>query len=110
MVLLQQQQTYKYTSMVLQQRYPGERGFSEMSICLFHRSKGITTKTANNDNVHGTIDMQNETHKLCVFHVTQLVASFGLELVVRSWNEHPIRGIYIYFIPNDKMYTIIVIH
>ena len=49
MILLQQLQTYKYTSRVLQQRYPGERGFSEMSVCLFHRSKGITTKTANNE-------------------------------------------------------------
>ena len=47
--LLQQQQTYKYTSMVLQQKYPGERGFSEMNVCLFHRSKGITTKAANNE-------------------------------------------------------------
>ena len=56
-----------------------------------------------------TIDMQNKTHKFCVSHVTQLVASFGLDIVVRSWNEHPIRVIYLYFIPNDKMYTIIVI-
>ena len=54
--------------------------------------------------------MQNEMHKLCVFHVTQLVANFEMDIVVRSWNEHPIRGIYIYFRPNDKMYTVIVIH
>ena len=35
--------------MILQQRYPRERGFSEMSVCLFHESKGITTKATNNE-------------------------------------------------------------
>ena len=36
MELLQQEQTYKDISMVLQQRYPGERGFSEMSVRRFY--------------------------------------------------------------------------
>ena len=36
-------QTYKDISMVLQQRYPGERGFSEMSVHHFYGSKGLTT-------------------------------------------------------------------
>ena len=47
--LLQQEQTYKDISMVLQQRYPGERGFSEMSVRHFYRSKGLTTKNTNNE-------------------------------------------------------------
>ena len=58
---------------------------------------------------NGTIDIQNKMHKFCVSHVTQLVASFVLDIGVRSWNEHHIRGMYIYFIPNGKMYTIMVI-
>ena len=33
---------------------------------------------------NGTIDMQNEIHKFCASYVTQLVASFGLDIVVRS--------------------------
>lgn len=36
-------QTCKDISMVLQQRYPGERGFSEMSVHHFYGSKGLTT-------------------------------------------------------------------
>lgn len=48
--------------------------------------------------------------KNSVSRVTQLVASFGLDVAVRSWNEHSIRGTYIYFIPNDKMYTIMVMN
>ena len=52
---------------------------------------------------NGTIDMQNEMHNFYVSHVTQLVARLGLNIVVRIWNEHPIRDIYIYFIPNDKI-------
>ena len=61
-------------------------------------------------NNNGTIDMQNEMRKFCVSHVTQLVASFGLDIVVRSWKKHPVLVIYIYFIPNYKMYVIMVIH
>ena len=49
MALLQQEKTYKYITMVLQQRCPGERGFSEMSVRRFYRSKGLTTKTTNNE-------------------------------------------------------------
>ena len=59
---------------------------------------------------NGTIDMQNEMHNFYVSHVTQLVARLGLNIVVRIWNEHPIRDIYIYFIPNDKIWTIMVMH
>ena len=47
MASLQEEQTYKDISMVLQQKYLEERGFSEMSIRRFYRSKGLTTKTTN---------------------------------------------------------------
>lgn len=36
-------------------------------------------------------------HGNCVSHVTQLVEIFGLDIVVKTWNEQRIiRGIYIY--------------
>ena len=38
------------------------------------------------------IDMDDETHKYCVSAVTCLVADFGLQRVVRTWNEHAIPG------------------
>jgi len=52
-----------------------------------------------------TIDMENEIHKFCVSSVTCLVAGFGLEKVVKSWNEHPIPGkqIHVFFIRTSKL-------
>ena len=49
MELLQEELIYKDVSMVLQQIYPGEKGFSEMSVRHFYRSKGLTTKTINDE-------------------------------------------------------------
>ena len=35
--------------------------------------------------------MEDETQqKFCVLAVSCLIATFGLNMVVRSWNEHPI--------------------
>ena len=38
------------------------------------------------------IDMNDDIHKFCVSFVSIQVASFGLEAVVASWNEHIIPG------------------
>ena len=38
------------------------------------------------------IDMNDDIHKFCVSFVSIQVASFGLETVVASWNEHIIPG------------------
>ena len=40
----------------------------------------------------GVIDMSDETHKFSVSSVGCLVAGFGLQRVVLTWNEHPIPG------------------
>jgi len=39
------------------------------------------------------IDMGNEAVKFCVSKVACMVAGFGLQVVISSWNEHPIAGI-----------------
>ena len=38
------------------------------------------------------IDMNDDIHKFCVSFVSIQAASFGLETVVASWNEHIIPG------------------
>ena len=38
------------------------------------------------------IDMNDDIRKFCVLFVSIQVASFGLETVVASWNEHIIPG------------------
>ena len=42
----------------------------------------------------GDFDMDVEAHKFCVSWFTLRVANVGTSLVVRSWNEHRIPGIY----------------
>ena len=37
-------------------------------------------------------DMGNETDKFCVSWVSCQVASYALQVCIRSWNSHPIPG------------------
>ena len=39
------------------------------------------------------IDMNIDDHKFCISVVSCLVAEFGLNKVVQTWNSHPIPGI-----------------
>ena len=39
------------------------------------------------------IDMNIDDHKFCISTVSCLVAEFGLNKVVQTWNPHPIPGI-----------------
>ena len=36
--------------------------------------------------------MENEAHKYCVSSVAMVVAKFGTDICIRSWNEHCIQG------------------
>ena len=38
------------------------------------------------------IDMDNDAFKFCVSTVGMKLAAYGLQLVISSWNEHPIAG------------------
>ena len=41
---------------------------------------------------NSVIDMENETDKVCVLWVSCQVASYGLQVCIRSWNNNPIPG------------------
>ena len=41
---------------------------------------------------NSVFDMENETDKFCVSWVSCQVASFGLQVCIRSWNSHPMSG------------------
>ena len=38
------------------------------------------------------IDMENEAFRFCVSFVSCIVANHGLQIVILSWNQHPIPG------------------
>ena len=38
------------------------------------------------------IDMENEEFRFCVSFVSRIVANHGLQIVILSWNQHPIPG------------------
>ena len=42
----------------------------------------------------GDIDIDNPLHLFCVSWVTIRVVSTGVELFIKSWNNHPIPGMY----------------
>ena len=42
------------------------------------------------------IDMNVDVHKFCVSAVSCLVAAFGLNKVVQTWNSHSIPGIHLF--------------
>ena len=47
----------------------------------------------------GEIDLEDSIHKFCVSWFTIEVVSIGIDLFIKSWNNHPIPGIcgiYIY--------------
>ena len=41
---------------------------------------------------NSVFDMENETDKFCVSWVSCQVAFYGLQVCIRSWNNHPIPG------------------
>ena len=41
---------------------------------------------------NSVFDMENETDKFCVSWVSCQVALYGLQVCIRSWNNHPIPG------------------
>ena len=41
---------------------------------------------------NSVFDMENETDKFCVSWVSCQVAPYGLQVCIRSWNNHPIPG------------------
>ena len=42
------------------------------------------------------IDMNVDVHKFCVLAVSCLVAEFGFNKVVQTWNSHSIPGIHLF--------------
>ena len=41
---------------------------------------------------NSVFDMENETDKFCVSWISCQVASYELQVCIRSWNSHPIPG------------------
>ena len=41
---------------------------------------------------NSVFDMENEIDKFCASWVSCQVASFGLQVCIRSWNSHPMSG------------------
>ena len=46
---------------------------------------------------NGVINMEDEVEKFCVSFVSIMLANFGLNKVVASWNSHRIPGNNIWF-------------
>ena len=67
---------------------PIERLWVEVNVRVNCPIKRILVQMDNNE----MIDMNDDIHKFCVSFVSIQVASFGLETVVASWNEHIIPG------------------
>ena len=65
-----------------------ERLWVEVNVCVNCPIKRILVQT----DINEMIDMNDDIHKFCVSFVSIQVASFGLEAVVASWNEHIIPG------------------
>ena len=60
----------------------------EINTRVNHPIKTALVKFENNS----VFDMANETDKFCVSWVSCQVASYGLQVCIRSWNSHPIPG------------------
>ena len=67
---------------------PIERFWPEVNARVNYPLKEVLVDMDNNE----VIDMDDNIHKFCVSQVTCLIASYGLQQVVHSWNEHPIPG------------------
>ena len=67
---------------------PIERFWVEFNVRVNYPIKHILVEMDNNQ----MNDMNDDIHKFCVSFVSIQVASFGLEAVVASWNEHIIPG------------------
>ena len=65
-----------------------ERLWVEVNVRVNCPIKRILVQT----DINEMIDMNDDIHKFCVSFVSIQVASFGLETVVASWNEHIIPG------------------
>ena len=65
-----------------------ERLWVEVNVRVNCPIKRILVQT----DINEMIDMNDDIHKFCVSFVSIQVASFGLEAVVASWNEHIIPG------------------
>ena len=70
------------------QNLPIERFWPEVNARVNYPIKTALVELDNNR----VIDMDNEAYKFCVSFVSCQVASFGLQTVIASWNEHPIAG------------------
>ena len=68
---------------------PVERIWSEVNARAKYPIKKVLVEM---DNIM-EIDMNIDDHKFCISTVSCLVAEFGLNKVVQTWNPHPIRGI-----------------
>ena len=68
---------------------PVERIWSEVNARVKYHIKKVLVEMDNNME----IDMNIDDHKFCISAVSCLVAEFGLNKVVQTWNSHPIPGI-----------------
>ena len=68
---------------------PVERIWSELNARVKYPIKKVLVEMDNNME----IDMNIDDHKFCISTVSCLVAEFGLNKVVQTWNPHPIPGI-----------------
>ena len=67
---------------------PIERFWVEVNTRVNYPLKGALVLLDNNN----LVDMENEAHKFCVSSVSMIVAKYGTDLCIRSWNEHCIQG------------------
>ncbi|XP_057294025.1 uncharacterized protein LOC130622575 [Hydractinia symbiolongicarpus] len=70
------------------QKLPIKRFWVEVNCRVNHPLETVLVFMANEE----IIDMSNDCVKFCVSFVSCLVASYGLQIVISSWNNHPIPG------------------
>ena len=71
---------------------PVERIWSEVNARAKYPIKKVLVEMDNSME----IDMNVDVHKFCVLAVSCLVAEFGFNKVVQTWNSHSIPGIHLF--------------
>ena len=84
----------EHTFLFFFKNLPIERLWPEVNSRVNYPIKSVLVEMDNSNE----IDMGNEAVKFCVSKVACMVAGFGLQVVISSWNEHPIAGISIIYI------------
>ena len=74
------------------QNLPVERIWSEVNSCVKYPIKKVLVEMDNNMEIDTNVDV----HKFCVSTVSSLVAGFGLNNVVQTWNSHSVPGIHLF--------------